>query len=69
MSKYKYDKVLFLRLLFLLFFLHRHFEEFFCTHAPLIENHFQKIMTAAEMNINERNSVAATLLDVGENIP
>jgi hypothetical protein len=35
----------------------------------LIENHFQKIMTAAEMNINERNSVAATLLDVGENIP
>jgi len=26
-------------------------------------------MTAAEMNINERNSVAATLLDVGKNIP
>jgi len=45
-------------------FFHRHFEEFFCTHAPLIENHFQKIMTAAEVNINERNSIAAALLDV-----
>jgi hypothetical protein len=45
---------------------HRHFEEFFCTHAPLIENHFQKIMIAAEVNINERNAVAAALLDVRE---
>ncbi len=44
----------------------RHFEEFFCTHAPLIENHFQKIMIAAEVNINERNSIAAALLDVGK---
>ncbi|CAF1397090.1 unnamed protein product [Adineta steineri] len=42
---------------------YKHFEEFFCTHAPLIENHFQKIMTAAEVNINERNSIAAALLD------
>ncbi|CAF1466136.1 unnamed protein product [Rotaria sp. Silwood1] len=42
---------------------YKHFEEFFCTHAPLIENHFQKIMTAAEININERNSIAAALLD------
>lgn len=42
---------------------YKHFEEFFCTHAPLIENHFQKIMTVAEANINERNSIAAALLD------
>lgn len=42
----------------------RYFEEFFCTHAPLIENHFQKIMSAAEMNINDRNAVAAALLEV-----
>lgn len=43
---------------------HRYFEEFFCTHAPLIETHFQKIMNAAEAHINDRNSVAAALLDV-----
>ncbi|CAF3585258.1 unnamed protein product [Rotaria sordida] len=42
---------------------YKHFEEFFCTHAPLIENHFHKIMTAAEVNINERNAIAAALLD------
>jgi hypothetical protein len=42
----------------------RHFEEFFCSHAPLIENHFQKIMNAAETNMNERNAIAAALLDV-----
>jgi len=53
--------------LFLFFLSHSHFEEFFCTHAPLIESHFQKIMTAAEVNINERNSIAAALLDVWKN--
>lgn len=42
----------------------RHFEEFFCTHAPLIEAHFQKIMSAAEANIGDRNAIAAALLDV-----
>ena len=42
----------------------RHFEEFFCTHAPLIENHFHKIMSAAEVNINDRNAIAAALLEV-----
>ncbi|CAF3152067.1 unnamed protein product [Rotaria socialis] len=42
---------------------YQHFEEFFCTHAPLIENHFHKIMAAAEANINERNTIAATMLD------
>ena len=44
----------------------RHFEEFFGTHAPLIENHLQKIMNAAETNINQRDTIAATLLDVGQ---
>lgn len=42
---------------------YKHFEEFFCTHAPLIEAHFQKIMTAAEANIGDRNAIAAALLD------
>ncbi|CAF2126974.1 unnamed protein product [Rotaria magnacalcarata] len=42
---------------------YQHFEEFFCTHAPLIENHFHKIMATAEANINERNTIAATMLD------
>ena len=45
-------------------FVNRHFEEFFCTHAPLIENHFQKIMAAAEANIHDRNAVAPALLEV-----
>lgn len=58
----------FARFIFLVFSIRRHFEEFFCTHAPLIENHFQKIMNAAETNINERNSIAAALLDVGKNM-
>ncbi|UJR31107.1 hypothetical protein I4U23_018615 [Adineta vaga] len=42
---------------------YKHFEEFFCTHAPLIENHFQKIMAAAEANIHDRNAVAPALLE------
>ncbi|CAF1037199.1 unnamed protein product [Adineta ricciae] len=42
---------------------YKHFEEFFCTHAPLIENHFQKIMATAEANIHDRNAVAAALLE------
>ncbi|CAF1542113.1 unnamed protein product [Didymodactylos carnosus] len=40
-----------------------HFEQFFCTHAPLIERHFYRIMVAAENNITDKNAFAPAVLE------